>query len=163
MGKEVLDNLKVSPTFQKRLKDLVDDLNCDKKDLPHHIPVGYDVLARALNIGAIPGTKSLIKIADRFDVSVDFLIGLTDDERFYKSDETYTFQNRFKELRDKNDMTKFEVAQKLGIERSLFSIWEKNNYTPSLEILFSLAQFFKVSIDYLLGRTDENIPYKNIE
>ena len=46
------------------------------------------------------------------------------------------------------------IAAKIGISRSLFNSWEKNNYIPTLEIAYQLANCFESSIDYLLARTD---------
>lgn len=155
MSEELFDNLKLSRKFQNRLTDLIFDSGHKKSELAKIIGLGNDILIRATNVGMIPSTSSLIKIADYFDVSMEFLIGLTDEEIFTKSVDQTGFQERIKELKENQNITEFEIAKKLGFQRSLFTKWKTKNYIPSLEITVMLAQFFKVSMDYLLGRTNE--------
>ena len=49
----------------------------------------------------------------------------------------------------------YELAQLTHIHRNNFAQWRKRGYYPVLDDLFLLADFFGVSADYLLGRTDE--------
>jgi transcriptional regulator with XRE-family HTH domain len=142
------------------LETFIDDLDDIEND---PLPIGKDTLNRALKVGMIPGTRSLIKLADRFNSSIEFLIGLTDDSHFIKSEDNETFQSRFVELRNRNNVTKYFIGRKLDIDRSLFSCWERNDYMPSLEIAYQLSRFFKTSIDYLLGRFDDFSPFKPSE
>lgn len=58
-------------------------------------------------------------------------------------------------LREKRGLTQEELATKIGISRASLSHYEKNRRDPDYTILTKLADFFKVSIDYLLGRTDD--------
>lgn len=64
------------------------------------------------------------------------------------------FQTRLRELRtDKNVMAK-TMAENLGISYRNYQRYEKGEMdTPSSKLL-SLANFFNVSLDYLVGRTD---------
>ena len=65
-----------------------------------------------------------------------------------------TFAERFKELCEENGVTAYRVSTALGFDNSLIIRWLKKGYTPSLEILMLLTDYFGVSPDYLLGRTD---------
>lgn len=62
---------------------------------------------------------------------------------------------RLVELRKKRKMTQEELAGVLGISRSALSLYETNKRQPDFETICRLADFFDVSIDYLLGRTDD--------
>ena len=65
---------------------------------------------------------------------------------------------RLKKLREERKMSQGEVASKLNLENATISGYERNVTTPSLEVLRSLAVFYNISADYLLGLTDrENI------
>lgn len=63
---------------------------------------------------------------------------------------------RLKELRGK--ITQEEVAEKIGVSRARYSHYENSRSEPDTEILNKLADYFKVSTDYLLGRTDDPSP-----
>ena len=65
---------------------------------------------------------------------------------------------RLKKLREERKMSQGEVASKLNLENTTISGYERNVTIPSLEVLRSLAVFYNISADYLLGLTDrENI------
>jgi len=57
-------------------------------------------------------------------------------------------------LRERRGLTQEELAQALGISRAALSHYEKNRREPDSETLTKLADLFKVSLDYLLGRTE---------
>ena len=54
----------------------------------------------------------------------------------------------------KKSVTHYRVGADCGFDKSLISRWISKNYLPSLEIAELLADYFKVSLDYLFGRTD---------
>lgn len=59
---------------------------------------------------------------------------------------------RIKQLREACGMTQVELAKNLSVTKQSVSNWENNNIQPSVEMLVSIADFFGVSVDYLLGR-----------
>ena len=61
------------------------------------------------------------------------------------------FQTRFKELRAEKGVTQLEIAKKMNMSKMAISHWENGNSEPSIEQLKFLANFFDVSIDYLVG------------
>lgn len=61
--------------------------------------------------------------------------------------------NRISLLRDQRGWTQEELASFLGISRAALSHYEKNRREPDTEMLSKMADLFKVSIDYLVGRT----------
>ena len=72
---------------------------------------------------------------------------------------------RLRELRAEKGVSLRELAQKLGLSYSSVGKYERNEAQPSFDILFKLADFFNVTIDYLIGYTDirtKNLEYKSI-
>ncbi len=61
------------------------------------------------------------------------------------------FSSTLKSLRIKNDLTQKQLADKLGLTKSVISAYETGLRMPSYDVLISLARIFKVSTDYLLG------------
>lgn len=64
--------------------------------------------------------------------------------------------DRLYELRVDNDIKQFEIANKLNIKNTTWSNYEKNVRAPNIDLLKNISDYFKVSLDYLLGI----IPYK---
>jgi len=67
------------------------------------------------------------------------------------SDEKVEFSNRLKELRTQAGLTQLQLAQRLGITKSVISFYELSERAPSPDVLIRLAKIFHVSTDYLLG------------
>lgn len=65
------------------------------------------------------------------------------------------FSTRLKELRVSKDLSQDDLAKTLGLAKSSISMYEKGKRKPSFEVLESLADFFNVDMDYLLGKTDK--------
>lgn len=63
----------------------------------------------------------------------------------------FDFGIRLKELRLQAGMTQKQLAEQLGVTKSVVSFNELRERTPSLEILIKLASVFHVSCDFLLG------------
>ncbi len=59
---------------------------------------------------------------------------------------------RLKELRLNKNLTQTKLAEKFGITYSNIGEWERGKSEPSTNMLIKLANFFNVSIDYLVGR-----------
>lgn len=65
------------------------------------------------------------------------------------------FMERFEALCRKRGVTPSGVMVALGRSRSLAAKWKATDATPSPEVLRELSDYFGVSVDYLLGRTEE--------
>lgn len=61
------------------------------------------------------------------------------------------FCNTLKALRIQKDMTQAQLAQKLGLTKSVISAYENGLRMPSYDVLIHIASIFDVSTDYLLG------------
>ena len=66
-----------------------------------------------------------------------------------------SLSNKIKILRKNNHLTQKELAEKLFIDDSSISKYENDKAIPENQLLQKIADFFHVSIDYLLGRTDD--------
>lgn len=67
--------------------------------------------------------------------------------------------NRIRELREDNDLSQKEVAKVLNIDQSNYSKIELGKLTLKDDILIKLAKYYCTSIDYLLGLTNQKLPY----
>ena len=62
--------------------------------------------------------------------------------------------DRLKELRTEKDITQVELAEKSGVPRGTLSQWEAGRKIGNVNKLIALAQYFGVSVDYLIGIED---------
>ena len=62
---------------------------------------------------------------------------------------------RIRNLREDADLTQKEIAELLLCDQSLYSKYERGERVLPLELAMQLADFYKVSLDYLVGRTDK--------
>jgi len=66
-----------------------------------------------------------------------------------------TFGTHLKDLRRERDLTQENIAGYLGMSRSTIQGYEGENKEPSYAMLCRIAEYFGVSTNYLLGRSDE--------
>lgn len=59
---------------------------------------------------------------------------------------------RLKDLREDHDLKQIDIADYLGIKQTVYSRYERGFQTIPLEHLIKLADYYKVSIDYILER-----------
>lgn len=143
----------ISTTFQKRINELVAEADLKKVDLAKAGNFDYRSLSNALVYGIIPTTPTLIKMADYFNVSLDYLLGRT-NKNDYTEPSNISFQERFEQLCTEKGVTHYKVSQDCFFDKSNISHWLSKGYLPTLEILDMITKYFKVSIDYILGRSD---------
>ncbi len=61
------------------------------------------------------------------------------------------FKNNLKFLRQERGIGQVELAKKIGVSNGIISLWENGLREPSLASLVSIALFFNVSLDELVG------------
>ncbi len=73
------------------------------------------------------------------------------------------FKDRLRELRKKRGMSQVALAERLGLSKSTIGAYETGDITPSVEALNTIADFFNVDIDYLLGKEEGSTYYLDPE
>ncbi len=63
-----------------------------------------------------------------------------------------TFRKRLRELRKENNVSQLELAKVLNMTKMAVSHWESGHSEPSISQLIEIANFFDVSVDYLIGK-----------
>lgn len=66
------------------------------------------------------------------------------------------FCERLRTLRMSQNLTLEQIANELSLVKQTIGNWEKGVRTPSLEASIALAEFFNVSLDYLVGLSDNS-------
>ncbi len=67
--------------------------------------------------------------------------------------------NRIRDLREDRDLKQKQLADYLQVHQTTYSDYELGRLNVPIPVLHKLADFYGVSVDYLLGRTDVPEPY----
>lgn len=144
----------VSEKFQTRLLSIIEDRDCTKSELASQAKISYAVMSHMTIYGIIPTTVILIKLADYLDLPLAYLLGESDDKTFYKSESPMPFYMRLQQLKEERQTTYSKIAVVVNFPDSYFHGWIKHKSLPSIEFLRPIAKYFKVTMDYLVGRTN---------
>lgn len=68
------------------------------------------------------------------------------------------FSERLRKLREEKKISQLELAKFLNISQQALSKWEQNISQPDNNVLIILSNYFDVSVDYLLGKSDNKNP-----
>lgn len=74
-----------------------------------------------------------------------------------------TFAERLTQILDQRHITAYQVSKDIGISNGLLSDWKKGQKSPGIENAQKLANYFDVTVDYLLGRTDDPQPCTTVK
>ena len=69
------------------------------------------------------------------------------------------YQNRLRDLREDKDLNQRDVAKLLPVHQTTYSDYELSRLNIPVSVLHTLADFYGVSVDYLLGLTEEKKAY----
>lgn len=69
---------------------------------------------------------------------------------------------RLKLLREEKGLKQLDIAKMLGVSRTTYTQYETGKSEPDLTTVAKLADFFGVSVDYLLNKTDIKDPIETI-
>ena len=67
-----------------------------------------------------------------------------------------------KKIREKRNITQIRLSTGIDVSQETISAYESGRAMPSAETLVRIADFLNTSTDYLLGRIDKDIPFKQI-
>lgn len=73
------------------------------------------------------------------------------------------YQMRIRDLREDRDLSQKEIASYLQVHQTTYSDYELGRLNVPVSVLHKLADFYDVSVDYLLGRTTVKTPYPRKE
>ncbi len=141
-----------------RLKELRKEYSITQNKIAHDLEMsqhGYSKLETEKND---MNTTFLKKVANYFNVSIDYILCLTENRKPYpksKIYETSKNMNRLKEIREDNDLTQWVIIKLLGMSQSGYSQYESCINDIPVKILKTLALYYNVSVDYLLYLTDD--------
>ena len=67
--------------------------------------------------------------------------------------------DRIRNLREDADLTQAELGEQINVPQRTYAYYESGERMIPPQVLIALARFYHVSVDYLLGLTDQKTPY----
>lgn len=105
---------------------------------------------------SIPNSEKLTEIADYLGCSVHYLLGKT------KRNKVNLYAERYLPLVEKSGKHDIELEKDMGLPRSILYDWRTGkNKSSYLKYAANFSEYFGVSTDYLLGKTDDPTPIKS--
>ena len=146
-----------------KLKELRKENLLTQLELANYLKIKQNSYSQYENeLRDIP-TIVLKQLSKYYNVSIDYLLCLTDIKNIYPPSKIIninTDMNRLKDIREENDLLQKDIALKLNTKQNTYSTYETGLCDISTNILKKLALFYNVPIDYLLYITDNRTPHK---
>lgn len=120
--------------------------------LAKQIGCGRNTINRYLNGNQMPDVEILVRIADYFNCTVDFLMGIDAENKAEKFAKCPPFSNRLGFLCDYFNKTKYALQKGSDIPESAIYSWQRGETSPNIESIIKIAEFFECSVDFVLGR-----------
>jgi transcriptional regulator with XRE-family HTH domain len=73
------------------------------------------------------------------------------------------FKNRLSILRKLKQLSQAELAEKIGVHTNIISRYERDLAKPSMELASKLSEVLEVSLDYLVGKVDQELDKEIVE
>lgn len=144
---------------EERLTELLNKKNITRKEVEEKLNID---LSDVFNLNF----NSLVKLVDFFKVDLEYILGRDLDDSYkyklLKSKRRDILADRCRKARESKKMTPRDVTENTGLLPSTLYKLEKGYFNPTIEVLYTLANLYDVSVDYLLGRDiDPSYEHKN--
>ena len=143
----------------EKLKNLRENANLRQEDIANILKINRSTYT-SYEVGRDPiPLKHLNHLCNYFNTSIDYVMGLS-KEKVYpntrKDIDRKLLSNRLRELRINSKLTQEKIAKILNTSRSTWTGYEYGKYQIPTLLLYDLAKRYHYSMDYLLGKIDEN-------
>ena len=140
----------------ERMKDIRTYFDNTQNELADYLKVSRSTYAGWENgIDAIPLLK-LNDFCNYYGISLDYICGLSDTKKYEiindKVDKE-TLGNNLKYIRNKNNDSQSKISEIIKVDQSNYSKYELGKSLIHIYSLIEFAKHYKVSIDYLCGKT----------
>lgn len=138
------------------LKELRKKLNLTQQEISDKLGISRTSYTRYELGEREPDNTTLVKIANFFNVSVDYLLGNVNGRDSSVDDRPSSFGDNLKKIRNLKKLSQAELSQLLNVSQQTVGSWEVNRTTPTPEMIKKVAETLNVSSDMLLGISSDN-------
>ncbi len=144
--------------YNERMKYIREENNLYQKDIAKILNISPFTYSHYETKDTIIPLVQLIKFCDYFNISLDYIFGFTNQKQYNNSKKNIDkslIYTRNKEMRKENKLTQVKLATILNTSQSVIANYEKGKTLIALPFLYTICQKYKISTDYLLGKTNE--------
>ena len=138
--------------FAERINELMFDNKTTPEALSKVLGVDLSLIYKYLRKEYIPSSPNAIRLANYFNCSLDYLVGLSEDTSMSFNKEDKPFSIRFQELLKEHNCTRYRVKKDTKLAKQSVDDWYNGVRMPTIDNLLVLAEYFSCSIDYIIGR-----------
>ena len=139
-------------SFQESLNDLLKEKGISRLKLANAIGISSTTINGYFNNDYYPQIEIAIKMAKFFDCSLDYLFGLSNIKKIVNKNNKSFFEN-FNFLIKQNNKSIAKTLKELQMSEYNYYRWKSGDFPKTINII-SIAKYFDVSIDYLIGYVD---------
>lgn len=139
--------------FAERLSELIFDTGSTVKQLAEEVPIDISVLRRYLRGETLPSLNYAVLLADRFNCSLDYLFGLSENTETTFKKTLPGFSDSFRKILTEKKISRYKIYTKTSLSEQSVADWYHGKRVPSLENCIKLAHFLDCSLDDLIGRS----------
>ncbi len=140
-------------SFAERLKELMNEKNLNAPALAKEIGTNRTTVSELLRGNYFPSTEHLVAMAEYFNCSADYLLGLVE---FQPENGKYLpvkpFGERLQLCLREAHKSEYRLQKDLNISASLTYNWLHGKTLPTVHSLIELSKYFGVRVDFILGR-----------
>lgn len=139
--------------FAERLSELMDEANLNALQLTTIIGCGNSAINRYKR-GELPSLNMLVRFADYFQCTTDFLLGLTDESTAKTFLPIPPFSERLPFLLEHFEISAYKLQKITGIGETTMRDWKKDITSPAVDSIIRIAEKLECSVEFVIGRTN---------
>ena len=140
--------------FAERLSELIFDSKKNVRDIAKEIGIGKTTVYEYLAGRKAPTLSNLIKLADYFGCSTDYLLGLEQEQTALAFQVCKPFAERFQEVLQYFAISRYRLEQITGIEESALYYWAKGQKQPTVDNVLLVCEKLDCRVDFFIGRSN---------
>lgn len=145
--------MEIMSKLSERLKELMFDCGQMKSEaLATTLGVSGPTVRRWLNAQSDINLTNAVKLADRFECSIDYLAGMSEIDRKVTPRPLPSFYENLRKVMAECGVSRYRLSKDV-VADVLFTKWARGDM-PLLCTVCKIAQYLGVSVDYLIGRTE---------
>lgn len=138
-------------SFVENLTELMEEKQLTYRKLSKEVGINKSTISCWKTFTNSISLSHLIKLADYFQCSIDYLLGRSEDFLPFTIQPPIPFSVRIREIMNERGYTRYRFVKETRFEEGHVYKWDKGA-VPQLPTIIELANLFGCSVDYLIGR-----------